>query len=263
MKIIVIVLTLSTLASVLLALQNNAQPISFNQVLPTDSLEIAFLIAFMGWMPSPLDVSVFQSLWVVEKKKTLKNFKPKSAILDFNIGFITTVVLGVAFVLLGTLIMYKSGETFSSKAGEFSEQLINMYTHSLGNWTYLIIAIAAFTTMFSTTITTLDASPRAMEKTTQLLFKKYYFFDYKFWIALLSIGTVCIFFFWASEMAFLVKLATILSFLTAPFFAIINYKIICSKHTPKKWHPSKALHILSWLGISFLIGFSIWFLTTL
>ena len=42
MKIIVIVLTLSTLASVLLALQNNAQPISFNQVLPTDSLEIAF-----------------------------------------------------------------------------------------------------------------------------------------------------------------------------------------------------------------------------
>jgi len=204
-----------------------------------------------------------QSLWVVEKKKTTKNFRTKSAILDFNIGFITTIVLGIAFVLLGTLIMHKSGESFSSKAGEFSGQLINMYTQSLGNWAYIVIAIAAFTTMFSTTLTTLDASPRAMARTTQLLFKKHTYFDYKFWIALLSVGTICIFFFLASEMGLLIKIATILSFLTAPFYAIINYKLISSKHTPKKWHPSMRMHILSWLGIIFLIGFSIWFLTTL
>ena len=263
MKVIIIILTISTLAAVFLALQNNSQPISFSQVLPENSIEIAFLIAFMGWMPAPLDISVMQSLWVVEKKKATKIFKPKAAILDFNIGYITTIVLGIAFVLLGTLIMHKSGESFSSKAGEFSGQLINMYTKSLGNWAYIIIAIAAFTTMFSTTLTTLDASPRAMAKTTQLLFKKYSFFDYKFWIALLSIGTVCIFFFLASEMGLLIEIATILSFLTAPFYAIINYILISSKNTPKKWHPSLNMHVLSWLGIVFLIGFSIWFLTTL
>jgi len=217
----------------------------------------------MGWMPSPLDISVFHSLWVVEKKKSTENFKPKSAILDFNIGFITTIVLGIGFVLLGTLIMFNSGESFSPKAGVFSNQLINMYTNSLGNWAYIIIAVAAFTTMFSTTLTTLDASPRAMAKTTQLLFKKSTPFNYLFWIALLAIGTILIFFFLASEMGLLIKIATILSFLTAPFFAIINYKLICSKHTPKEWHPSLKMHILSWLGIIFLIGFSIWFLTTL
>ena len=140
-----------------------------------------------------------------------------------------------------------------------------MYKSSLGNWSwaYLIIGIAAFTTMFSTTLTTLDATPRAMAKTTKLLFKNTQKFNYAFWIALLSIGTICIFFFLASEMGLLIKIATILSFLTAPFFAIVNYILICSKHTPKEWRPSKQLHVLSWLGIVFLIGFSVWFLTTL
>ena len=82
-----------------------------------------------------------------------------------------------------------------------------MYTANLGNWAYVAIGIAAFTTMFSTTLTTLDASPRAMEKTTQLLFKKTSKFNYTFWIALLSIGTICIFLFLVSEMGLLIEIA--------------------------------------------------------
>ena len=117
--------------------------------------------------------------------------------------------------------------------------------------------------MFSTTLTTLDASPRAMDRTTELLFDKTYKKGYLFWILLLAIGTVLIFVFLASEMGLLIKIATILSFLTAPFYAIINYKLISSKHTPNNWQPSKKLHILSWLGILFLLGFSAWYLTIL
>ena len=116
--------------------------------------------------------------------------------------------------------------------------------------------------MFSTTLTILDASPRAMHKTTQLLFNNNFKKGYLFWILTLVIGTIIIFFAFASEMGLLVKIATILSFLTAPFYAIINYKLICSKHTPKAWHPTLILHILSWTGILFLIGFSVWYLTT-
>tara|TARA_R110002049_G_scaffold993_11_gene7285 strand:- start:72045 stop:73259 length:1215 start_codon:yes stop_codon:yes gene_type:complete len=263
MKIIIITLTISTIIAVYIAFSNHANPMSFQQILPKNSLEIAFLIAFMGWMPAPLDVSIWQSLWTIEKNKDTKQYTPKSALFDFNVGYLSTIVLGVGFLSLGTLIMFQSGETFSASAGIFSGQLINMYTASLGNWAYIIIGIAAFTTMFSTTLTTMDASPRAMAKTTQLLFKKSSKFNYSFWIALLAIGTIAIFLFLASEMGLLIKIATILSFITAPFFAIINYKLICSKHTPKSWQPSKTLHVLSWLGILFLIGFSIWYLTTL
>ena len=263
MKIIIITLTISTLVAVIMAMINNSNPISFQQILPDNSLEIAFLIAFMGWMPAPLDVSVWQSLWAIEKNKDLNTYNPKSALFDFNIGYISTIILGIGFLLLGALVMFNSGETFSNSASVFSGQLINMYTKSLGNWAYVIIGIAAFTTMFSTTLTTLDASPRAMARTTQLLFKKASKFNYNFWIALLCIGTICIFLFLASEMGLLIKIATILSFITAPFYAIINYKLISSKHTPKEWRPSKSMHILSWLGIAFLIGFSIWYLSTL
>tara|TARA_R110002049_G_scaffold244738_4_gene418638 strand:- start:2075 stop:3289 length:1215 start_codon:yes stop_codon:yes gene_type:complete len=263
MKIIVTTLTVSTVIAVFIALNQNSTPISFQQILPNNNLEIAFLIAFMGWMPAPLDVSIWQSLWCVEKNKNTKQHNPKSILFDFNVGYLSTIILGIGFLMLGALVMFNSGETFSNSAGVFSSQLINIYTANLGNWAYIIIGVAAFTTMFSTTLTTLDASPRAMAKTTQLLFKKSSKFNYNFWITLLSIGTVSIFLFLASEMGLLIKVATILSFITAPFFAIINYALISSKHTPKEWQPSKKTHILSWLGIIFLIVFSIWYLITL
>ncbi|WP_412984267.1 Nramp family divalent metal transporter [Pontimicrobium sp. IMCC45349] len=263
MKIIIVILTISTLAAVIMAFTNNTHGISFTQVLPQNSIEIAFLIAFMGWMPAPLDISIWHSLWAIEKKKDLNEFNPKSALFDFNIGYFSTIILGIGFVLLGTLIMFNSNETFSSSAGKFSIQLIDMYTTSLGNWAYLIIGVAAFTAMFSTTLTTLDASPRAMHKTTNLLFGKNLNKGYLTWLIILVVGTISIYFLFLSEMGTLIKIATILSFLTAPFYAIANYALISSKHTPKNWRPSKSMHVLSWLGIIFLIGFSIWYLTTL
>ena len=262
-KIIIITLTISTILAVGFALNDITSPISFKQVLPKNSIEIGFLIAFMGWMPAPLDISIWHSLWAIEKKKNQKDFTPKSAMFDFNIGYFSTTFLGIGFVLLGALIMHTSNETFSTSAGAFANQLIDMYTKSLGKWTYIIIGVAAFTTMFSTTLTTFDASPRAMDRTTELLFNTNHKNGYLFWMLLLGIGTVLIFIFLGSEMGLLIKIATILSFLTAPFYAIINYKLITSKHTPLEWQPSKKIHILSWLGILFLSGFSIWYLTIL
>lgn len=263
MKIIIIVLSISTIVAVSVAIFNNNQEISFIQLLPKNSIEIAFLIAFMGWMPAPLDVSIWQSLWAIEKRKNTKEFTPKMALFDFNVGYFSTIILGLGFVLLGTLIMFNSGEAFSVSAGKFSVQLIEMYTISLGNWAYIIIGIAAFTTMFSTTLTTLDASPRSMQKTSKLLFNTSHKYGYRTWISILVFGTIGIYFFFLTEMGTLIKIATILSFLTAPFYAIANYILICSSHTPKNWRPTKWMHLISWIGILFLIGFSVWFLTSI
>ena len=262
-KFIIITLTISTIVAVIMAISKNSNPVSLIQILPKGTVEISFLIAFMGWMPAPLDISVWHSLWAIEKKKDEGEFTTKSALFDFNIGYVGTVILGIGFVSLGALVMFNSGETFSSSASTFSNQLIEMYTKSLGNWSYVIIGIAAFTTMFSTTLTTLDASPRAMNQSIELLTNGKKSNGYLFWILFLAFGTICIFFFFASEMGLLIKIATVMSFLTAPFYAIINYRLISSNHTPKEWQPSKFMHILSWLGILFLIGFGIWFLTIL
>ena len=263
-KVIVITLTLSTLAATLMSLHNIDSTIEIAQYIPQGTIEITFLIAFMGWMPAPLDVSVWHSMWTIEKQKTSTDkLNTKTALLDFNIGYIGTVVLGICFVCLGSLTMHASGTSFSGNAGVFSVQLIEIYTKSLGSWAYLFIGVAAFTTMFSTTLTTLDASPRSMNKTIELIFKKHFKKGYLGWSLVLIFGTLIIYFYFLSDMDKLIKIATIISFLTAPFYALVNYILISSKFTPKQWQPSRFMHVLSCFGILFLIGFSVWYLTIL
>ncbi|WNW02219.1 Nramp family divalent metal transporter [Tenacibaculum sp. HL-MS23] len=263
-KYIIIILIISTIIAVNVALFSTQKGFNFQQIIPSGTAQITFLIAFLGWMPAPLDVSIWHSLWTVEKSKTtFEQIKPKHAIFDFNVGYIATFFLGVCFVMLGAFVMYQSGESFSSKGTIFASQLINLYTKNLGEYSYLFIGIAAFTTMFSTTLTTLDASPRAMAKTSNLLFNKKIKLSYWFWLVLLASGTFIILKYFLADMGFLVKVATVLSFLTAPFYAILNYMLITSKHTPKKNQPKLSLRILSIVGIIFLVGFSIWFLANL
>ena len=264
MKYIILILTISTIIAVSVALFSTKEAFDVAQIIPSGAVELTFLIAFLGWMPAPMDVSIWHSIWSVEKDKTtVIKTKPKDAIFDFNVGYLGTLFLGLCFVLLGALVMYNSGETFSNKGGVFASQLINLYTKNLGDFSYIFIAIAAFTTMFSTTITTMDASPRAMHRTSKLIWNKNFKRGYWFWILFLFIGTFLILNYFIDNMGVLVKIATILSFLTAPFYAILNYKLITGKHTPKEHQPGILLRILSIIGIVFLIGFSIWFLTSI
>jgi len=255
-KAIVLVLTISSILALMIASSKGNASLEFTQVFP-EGAGLLFVIAFMGWMPAPMDISIWHSIWVLEKKNDLKNkLSLKEGLFDFNIGYLTTVVLGVCFVGLGALVMFGSGLEFSNKGNEFAGQLIELYTSNLGeNW-YSVIAVAALTTMISTTITTLDASPRAMSKTVQLLFQQKNKDYYMLWITILALGTCLIFLFLLSEMGLLVQIATVLSFITAPFYAILNYRLITSKHMTTKDHPSQKIKILSLLGIIFLIGFT-------
>ena len=259
-KIIILVLAVSTIFSTGVAPFNSNEVYSFKQVFP-DGAGLVFLVAFMGWMPAPLDISIWHSIWAIEKNKNQK-ITNKESLFDFNVGYISTVILGICFVSLGALVMYNSGVSFSNSGSVFAGQLIELYTSNLGDSFYLIISICAFTTMLSTTITCLDASPRTMSRATQLLTnqinKNYYFH----WISVLSLGTMLIFYFLLSEMGALVEIATVLSFVTAPFYAILNYKLVVSKNMPKPHRPSKSMRILSITGILFLTLFALGYILT-
>ena len=264
MKYVILLLTICTLFAVIAALLKNNQAFSFEQVIPKGTIEITFLIAFLGWMPTSLDISIWQSIWSVEKEKiSHQKITPKQAIFDFNVGYIGTIFLAACFLILGALVMHNSEQSFSNKGGVFAGQLIELYTKNLGNFAYIFIATAALTTMFSTTITALDASPRAMSKANELLFPTKIKLNYWFWIVVLSLGTFIILKYFSDNMGLMVKIGTILSFLTAPFYAILNYILITGKHTPKEHRPSIYLKILSICGIIFLVGFSAWFLLNL
>ena len=260
MKFIIMILAISTFIALVSSSLDNEIIFDFNQIIPKNSEGIIFLAAFMGWMPAPLDISIWQSIWTNEKIKIEKKSNYNTAKFDFNVGYIITIFLGLSFLGLGAYVMYGSGDKFSESGAVFASQLINLYTSNLGKGMMIFIAIAAFTTMFSTTITCLDASPRAMSKTVDLLkFKR--FNDYNSWITILAIGTIIILIFFMSEMGTLVKIATVLSFLTAPFYAIINYILMSSSFIPNKYKLSKWMNIYCISGIIFLLFFSIWYIT--
>ena len=261
-KIIIISLAISSVLAVSIAFVKNENSLSLQQVFP-EGTGLLFLIAFLGWMPAPLDISIWHSIWTLEKNKSQqKKTTLKESLFDFNVGYIATTFLAICFVGLGALVMFDSELEFSSKGGVFAGQLIELYTSNLGEAAYGLIAIAAFSTMLSTTITTLDASPRAMSKTIQLLFNRLKS-SYFLWLLILSIGTIAIFLFLLSEMGKLVQIATVLSFITAPLYAFLNYRLVISKQTPENFRPNKELRILSIIGLLFLSGFTIFYLFSL
>ena len=262
-KWVILTLTITTIIAVGLASIKNTTPLSFAQIFPAET-NLLFLIAFMGWMPAPMDISIWHSLWTIEKNKELvAKVTMKESLFDFNVGYWVTLILGACFMGLGVFVMFGTGTEFSSQGGVFASQLINLYTSTLGTGVYLLIAVAALTTMFSTTITTLDASPRAMSKTIELLYPKRKRNDYKLWLLILAGGTISIFVFLLSEMGLLIRIATVLSFITAPFYAFLNFKLVQSDQMPKKDKPGKGLQILSVLGLLFLTSFAVGYLLIL
>ena len=83
------------------------------------------------------------------------------------------------------------------------------------------------------------------------------------WLLALASGTALIFMFLLSEMGVLIQIATVLSFITAPIYAFLNYRLVISKQMPKEHQPNKKLRITSVIGIVFLSGFTLFYLFSL
>jgi Mn2+/Fe2+ NRAMP family transporter len=228
----------------------------------TTSTSIAFIVAFMGWMPIPIDASIWHSLWSKEKsKQTGKVLTRNDVSIDFNMGYITASVIAVLFFMLGVLVMFGSGLQFSNSSVVFSGQLIDLYAQTLGNWTKPFIAIAAFITMFSTTLTVADAYPRVISEVMALensgpKSKRGYdvYFISLFAICILSL---LIIHFGTSQFKLLVDFAAGLSFLSSPFLAWFNYQLFLKGDIPKEFQLKKSFKIFSILCLVGLIAFSI------
>ena len=64
-------------------------------------------------------------------------------------------------------------------------------------------------------------------------------------------------------MGLLIRIATILSFITAPFYAFLNFKLVLSDQMPQEHKPGKKLKLLSVLGLLFLSSFALGYLLIL
>jgi Mn2+/Fe2+ NRAMP family transporter len=222
---------------------------------------LTFLLALMGWMPTPLDVAVWPSLWIMEKSRRLKRLPSwREAMVDFHTGYVVTGLLALAFLSLGALVMHGTGKALPESGVAFGRQLVDMYAATLGQWSRWIIALVAFITMFSTTLTVLDgyartiaggfgllagASEETRRRATLLLMPV---------VAGLALVVIA---FFLKGMRALVDVATVLAFLTAPLLAWLNLKVVRSAAVPARFRPGARLTALSWFGLAFLVAFGL------
>ena len=272
-KIIASVLVITTVIAFFLALING--PVEkvegFVPKQIWDQAGIFFLIALMGWMPTAVDLSSWNSLWTLERIKQTK-FKPKlkETLLEFRLAYLITAVLALLFVTLGSIIFFGSGETLPNNNSLFAHKVVTLYTETIGDWSYIIIASSAFSVMFGTIIAVFDGYSRSLGRTFELLFEKndsiqksfYHKKKYIFFILIIAIGSFIVIFLFGDKLKELIDFATTISFLIAPVIAVFNFKLVTGRYFEKKFQPSRWLKILSYLGIIFLTGFAVFFIVT-
>lgn len=271
-KIIAIVLLVSTVSAFSFALYNGPiEPVE--EFVPKELWNVTgifFLLALMGWMPTAIDLSSWNSLWTIERMKQT-NYKPtlKETLFEFRLAYLITGVLAIMFVALGAFIFYGSGEELPNNNSLFAHEIVTLYTQTIGDWSYIIIAASAFTIMFGTILAVFDGYSRSLQRTVELIFTKKedkirtkFRTFYIIFLIILASGSFVIISQFQDNLKELVDFATVLSFVIAPVIAIFNFRLVTGKFLNKEHQPSLLLKLLSFAGIIFLSGFAIYFLIT-
>jgi len=259
MKWVVIALSIATCATFIAALIHGPVAPEAPEKSPWDLAALGFLIALMGWMPAPIELSVWQSLWIQAKTRATGAAPTHSqGLWDFNIGYTLTIVTALMFLGLGALVMHGTGAAFSDSGAAFAGQVVRIYTATIGEWSGFWIGLAALGAMISTTATVIDAYPRSLAVGAKLLAPKLSLDERTLHGALMAAccaaGLVIVFHF-QSTIKGMIDWATTISFLTAPVFAWLNYRLMTDAHLDPSARPGPLLRIWCWASIVFLTAF--------
>ncbi len=234
---------------------------------------LMFLIPLMGWMPCPVELCVWPSLWMFSRAKD-SHYVPnvREAEFDFNLGYIITVITAILFLTLGAITMYGTGDGMLSGTGvSFAQKLILLYTKSIGEWSKWIIIPASFAAMFSTTITCLDAYPRSISAIQGLMkgtdlghmdssSERNRFQNWMILHIFASLLALLVAKSGGIGVKDFVFTAMSGSFLAAPLFAWMAMDTINSNLVPVQNRYGSFLKTLCWIGLFFLTIFSLLFI---
>ena len=271
MKILMLALTLSTVFAVVLLLGRiDLGSLPWWPPLPELSpANIGFLVALVGWMPTAIDIAVWQSLWTLEKSRSDgRELDVAASHFDFKVGYVGTTILAVGFIFLGAGVLYGNDQPLPNSGGAFAVAFVDMYAEIIGDWTRPIVLVAAFSTMLSTTVTVADGFPRALETALARLSEDEVQVGDRtrtYWIAMVvvSAGALLLIANFAQNLKGLVDLATTLSFLTAPIFAWLNFRAVNSPEVAPEHRPQGAYRWAHLVGIVFMTGFALYYISTL
>ncbi len=271
MRVLMAFLTIATIAATVMAWPMINWQVS-GVWLPAEYnlATILFLAALVGWMPTPSDVSVWQSQWTVAKIRDT-GYRPNSreANLDFHIGYVSTLILAFCFVILGAAVMHGSGNGFEGSPAKFAAQVIGLYEQALGKWSGSVVGIAAVSVMFSTLLAILDGYPRGFANFLLLLHgqeegvqedhaserKRHRYY----WCTMLVmvIGALLILALFQGQFKSFVDFGATAAFLGAPLFALLNHRAMQGEEIPSHLRPRGFLYHWSIIGILALTLFAL------
>ena len=188
-------------------------------------------------------------------------------VLIFNVGYFTSFLLAVIFVWLGALLMFGQGDGFAKGAAAFAGQLVGIYSTALGNWSWLLMAIVTFVALFSTTFAVADGFPQVWKRASALFSGdtsaqgvKKSERAYIIALALLAVGSWWIISDFAADIKALLDFVTTISFVSAPIYAWLNYKVIMGPDVDESVKPQGWFKLYTLASLVVLTLFSLFYL---
>ncbi len=259
-KWVMVLLTVSTLAALAIAWQKGMQaPVDYVAPSPWQLAYLGFLVALMGWMPAPIEISAINSLWLKAKQQQ-QPVNLANGLFDFNLGYWSTTLLALVFLALGALVQFGSSQEVAMAGGSYIQQFVGIYGKTIGDWSTLLVAFVAFLCMFGTTLTVLDGYARTINESFQLLGWQQHnnHRSYSFWLLLQALSGFGVILFFKSALGPMLTFAMSLAFVTTPVFAWLNYRLMRGSGQMSLW-----LRWLSRIGLLYLFGFAALFLAWL
>lgn len=271
-KIAIIVFAGASLIAFLLQAPNPADYMS--RLLPTlPPIGAALLFGAMwGYFPTTVEVSAMQSNWAVDKKSGMvkvrelerQGYKVKLAPnymrnymklfkRDMNISYVISMVTGMAFLIVGAVVLQPIGLVPSSR--EMGLTIARIYTETFGAWIFPVIIAGGVSALFSTVFTYFDGQARIFEeccvrlrrswddpKMRSLLYKG-------FQVLWIVAGAAIIF--GLPKPIFVVQVASVLALLFSPILFWLNIKAIKDNFSGPdlEFMPSKLMFAWAWAGM--------------
>jgi len=261
----------------------------------------ALIVALAGWLPAGVDVSIWHSLWALEKQEQwvaeeLEGEREVAAalgrplplgldggdegepeapaataavrldllrrsLLDMRMSYLFTTVLALLFLGLGAALLHPRGLVLES--ADVAPTVARLYTESLGAWMYPVFLLAAFCAMFSTVLACMDGFPRAFAETMRVLgFRGSERAHYWGFLLAIYAGSIALLIWWPDPVP-LVTAVAIISFLFAPIYAALNAYCATRLITEPGLRPGRLSSYLAVVGVAVMAFTAVVYLVAL
>jgi len=263
-KFLVITFSMLVLLATIVAVpQLGSQGRELMANLSPDRQTIAFFVAMTGWMPLPVAVAAYHSIWIREKVAATDGIYTRSqAVFDLNVGWGLTFLLALCFLVIGAAALFQTGTLLPTSSPGFATLLFSVFTDLAGEWIYPLLAAAGLVVVWSTLIAIMDAVPRIMDH----LYHEIRGDDdtaanyYRLFLTLQVLGCAIVLTVFLGDFASFIDVAASTAFITAPAIAYFNYRAVTSAEVSARYVPGRWLLVWNWLAILCFTVFAFLFL---